>query len=56
MRHDWLSISGEGLRGDGEFHFAQSVVLKGTGQVKSKYKNTHSSLADVDQTHKELQA
>ena len=39
-----------------EFYVAQSVVLKGTGPVKFDFKNTHSSLADVEHTHKGLQA
>jgi len=39
-----------------EFQVAQSVVLKGMGAVKFDYKNTHSSLADVDHTQKGLQA
>jgi len=39
-----------------EFYVAQSVVLKGTGPVKFDYKNTHSSLADVEHTEKGLQA
>jgi len=39
-----------------EFQVAQSVVLKGMGEVRFYYKNTHSSLADVDHTHKGLQA
>jgi len=39
-----------------EFQVAQSVVLKGMGEVRFDYKNTHSSLADVDHTHKGLQA
>ena len=39
-----------------EFQVAQSVVLKGMGAVRFDYKNTHSSLADVDHTHKGLQA
>jgi hypothetical protein len=39
-----------------EFQVAQSVVLKGMGAVKFDYKNTHSSLADVEHTHKGLRA
>ena len=39
-----------------EFQVAQSVVLKGTGPVKFDYKGTHSSLADVEHTHKGLRA
>ena len=39
-----------------EFYVAQSTVLKGTGPVKFDYKNTHSSLAEVDHTNKGLQA
>ena len=39
-----------------EFQVAQSVVLKGTGPVKFDYKGTHSSLADVEHTHKRLRA
>ena len=39
-----------------EFQVAQSVVLKGTGAVKFDYKGTHSSLADVEHTHKGLRA
>jgi hypothetical protein len=39
-----------------EFQVAQSVVLKGTGAVKFDYKNTHSSLAEIEHTHKGLQA
>ena len=39
-----------------EFYVAQSAVLKGTGPVKFDYKNTHSSLAHVEHTHKGLQA
>ena len=39
-----------------EFQVAQSVVLKGTGPVNFDYKNTHSSLADVEHTHKGLRA
>ena len=39
-----------------EFQVAQSVVLKGMGAVTFDYRNTHSSLADVDHTHKGLQA
>ena len=39
-----------------EFQVAQSVVLKGTGAVKFDYKNTHSSLAEVEHTHKGLRA
>src|SRR5215467_10224890 len=35
-----------------EFQVAQSVLLKGTGAVKFEYHNTHSSLADVEHTHK----
>ena len=38
-----------------EFYAAQTVVLKGTGQIKFDLKNTHSSLADVDHTHEGLQ-
>ncbi|HYR41776.1 MAG TPA: DUF1326 domain-containing protein [Terriglobia bacterium] len=37
-----------------EFQVAQSVVLKGTGALKFDHKNTHSSLADVEHTHKGL--
>jgi hypothetical protein len=39
-----------------EFYVAQSVVLKGTGPVKFDYKNTHSSLADVEHSNKGLLA
>ena len=39
-----------------EFQVAQSVVLMGTGAVKFDYKNTHSSLAEVEHTHKGLRA
>ena len=39
-----------------EFQVAQSVILKGTGAVKFDFKNTHSSLADVEHTHKGLRA
>lgn len=39
-----------------EFFVAQSTVLKGTGALKFDYKNTHSSLADVEHTNKGLQA
>jgi hypothetical protein len=39
-----------------EFQVAQSVVLKGTGPMKFDYKGTHSSLADVEHTHKGLRA
>ena len=39
-----------------EFQVAQSVVLKGMGALKFDHKNTHSSLADIDHTHKGLQA
>jgi hypothetical protein len=39
-----------------EFYAAQTMVLKGTGQIKFDLKNTHSSLADVDHTHEGLQA
>ena len=39
-----------------QFHVAQTVVLKGTGAVKFDYKNTHSSLADVEHTHNGLQS
>ena len=39
-----------------EFYVAQAAVLKGTGPVSFDYKNTHSSLADVDHTNKGLQA
>jgi hypothetical protein len=39
-----------------EFQVAQSIVLKGTGAVKFDFKNTHSSLAEVEHTHKGLRA
>ncbi|PYS51980.1 MAG: hypothetical protein DMG13_17445 [Acidobacteria bacterium] len=39
-----------------EFQVAQSVVLKGTGAIQFDYRNTHSSLADVEHTHQGLQA
>ena len=39
-----------------EFQVAQSVVLKGTGQIKFDHKNTHSSLAEVEHTQLGLQA
>jgi hypothetical protein len=39
-----------------EFQVAQTVVLKGTGAVQFDFKNTHSSLADVEHTHKGLRA
>jgi hypothetical protein len=39
-----------------EFEVAQSVVLKGTGALKFAYKNTHSSLAEVEHTQQGLQA
>jgi len=39
-----------------EFFVAQTAVLKGTGALKFDYKSTHSSLADVEHTHKGLQA
>jgi hypothetical protein len=39
-----------------EFQVAQSVVLKGTGAVKFDFSNTHSSLAEVEHSHKGLRA
>jgi hypothetical protein len=39
-----------------EFQVAQSVVLNGTGAVKFNYRNTHSSLAEVEHTQKGLRA
>jgi hypothetical protein len=39
-----------------EFYVAQSVVLKGTGVLQFDFKNTHSSLADVEHSNKGLQA
>jgi len=39
-----------------EFYVAQTVALKGTGPVKFDFKNTHSSLADVDHTNAGLQS
>jgi len=38
-----------------EFYLAQSIVLKGTGPVKFDFRNTHSSLAEVDHTNFGLQ-
>ena len=34
-----------------EFQVAQAVVLKGTGAIRFDYKNTHSSLAEVEHSH-----
>jgi hypothetical protein len=39
-----------------EFFVAQSTVLRGTGAIKFDFKNTHSSLAEVEHTQKGLQA
>jgi hypothetical protein len=39
-----------------EFYVAQTVVLKGTGAVKFDFKNTHSSLAEIEHTNDGLQA
>jgi hypothetical protein len=39
-----------------EMEVAQSIVLKGGGPLKFEYKNTHSSLADVEHTHTGLVA
>jgi len=39
-----------------EFQVAKTVLLKGTGTVMFDYKNTHSSLADVEHTQKGLRA
>ena len=39
-----------------EFYVAESVMLKGTGPVQFDYKNTHSSLAEVEHTQNGLQA
>ena len=39
-----------------EFNVAQTLVLKGTGAVKFDYKNTHSSLAEIEHTQSGLQA
>jgi hypothetical protein len=30
---------------------AQAMVLKGTGAIRFDHKNTHSSMAEVEQTH-----
>ena len=39
-----------------EFQVAQTVVLKGTGPIKFDHHGTHSSLAEVEQTHEGLKA
>jgi hypothetical protein len=39
-----------------EYYVAQAKILKGTGPVKFDYTGRHSSLAEVTQTHKGLQA
>ncbi len=39
-----------------EMEVAQAVVLRGTGAIKFDHKNTHSSLAEVEQTHRGLKA
>lgn len=39
-----------------EFQVAQAVVLKGTGSIQFDYKNTHSSLAEIEHTQRGLQA
>lgn len=37
-----------------EMEVAQSIRLKGDGPLKFEYRNTHSSLADVEHTHQGL--
>jgi len=39
-----------------EMEVAQAAVLKGTGAIKFNYQSTHSSLAEVEHTHKGLRA
>jgi len=39
-----------------EFEVAQSLVLKGTGPIRFDYKNTHSSLAEIEHTNEGLEA
>ena len=39
-----------------EGNFGKYVVLSGTGAVKFQYRNTHSSLAEVEHTQKGLRA
>ena len=39
-----------------EMEVAQAVVLKSTAAIKFDHKNTHSSLAEVEHTHKGLKA
>jgi len=39
-----------------EFYVAETKVLRGTGALKFDFTKTHSSLADVEHTHKGLQA
>jgi hypothetical protein len=39
-----------------EFQVAQAVMLKGTGPLKFDFKNTHSSLAEVEHTQQGLKA
>jgi hypothetical protein len=39
-----------------EMEVAQTMVLKGTGAIKFDHRNTHSSLAEVAQTHEGLKA
>jgi hypothetical protein len=37
-----------------EMEVAQAMVLKGTGAIKFDYRNTHSSMAEVEHTHQGL--
>ena len=34
-----------------EMEVAQAMILKGSAAIKFDYKNTHSSMAEVEQTH-----